>query len=138
MYYEDHNEVDLGGHRKDLGELADHLTDGSLGSLPLDAPPSRLMGKGSHALETIHREPSEDASDRIMFRREGAALVIAGGSEVGRVIGGSIRFLADSPQRTAENLVSDHVHLDPTTDPEHEYFSPESGSIVVYLTDEDE
>lgn len=63
--------------------------------------------------------------------------MIAGGRAVGGVIGGSLFNLADSPYRVRENSVPAHMHLDPSSDPEHALYSPDSTAITVHLADEE-
>ena len=61
--------------------------------------------------------------------------MIEGGSEVGRIFGGGISRLAEGPYRTSG--VRTHIHLNPTTDPEHTIYSPESTvEVSVALSDE--
>jgi hypothetical protein len=115
--------------------LAAALTDWSHRTLALDRPPPSWLGEDSAALEEIRCVPTDDPAGLIVLRREGAALVIEGGSEVGRIIGGGIAGLAQEPYRTSG--VRTHMHLDPTTDPEHSYYSAESTiEVSVALSDE--
>jgi hypothetical protein len=53
--------------------------------------------------------------------------------ELARIVGGSIARLADGP--ATENGVLRHVHLDPTSDPDRRFYSPDSISLVVGFAD---
>jgi hypothetical protein len=137
IYSDAHPELDLGGERQGLRELAERIISAHVGDVVLDAPPADWED-GTHALHTIRLAPSDDPADRIEFRREGTVLVVAGGSaELARIVGGSINNLADSPYRVTEGSVPTHLHLDPTSDPERRTYSAESLSLTVHLADED-
>jgi hypothetical protein len=137
IYAERHGGVDLGGDRTSLRDFAAALIDWSHKTLVLDSPPARWIDEDWPALREIRCVPADDPEGRICLRRDGAVLVIEGGSEVGRIIGGSIALLAEEPYYT--NSVRTHAHFDPTTDPDHRYYSPESTiEISVSLSDEKE
>jgi hypothetical protein len=91
----------------------------------------------THALQAIRLAPTDDPTHPILFRRDGGILVMAGQrSELARIVGGAIKNLAQSAWDT-KGSVTKHVHLDPTSDPEHRWYSSESISLVVYLEDDD-
>jgi hypothetical protein len=135
IYTERHAGVDIGGNRASLRHLASEVMGWSNKTLMLEAPPPTWVAEDWAALEEIRCVPTDDPEGRICLRRDGAALVIEGGSEVPRIIGGSIASLAEEPYST--NTVRTHIHLDPTTDPEHRYYSAESTiEVSVTLSDE--
>jgi hypothetical protein len=137
IYTERHAGIDLGGDRASMRDLAAALTEWSDKTIVLESPPGTWVAEDWAALEEIRCVPTDDPEGRICLRRDGAALVIQGGSEVPRIIGGSIANLAEEPYFT--NSVRTHAHLDPTTDPEHRYYSAESTiEVSVTLSDEKE
>jgi hypothetical protein len=59
-----------------------------------------------------------------------SAFVISGSSrELARIVGGSIGRLADGPER--KSGIPSHLHRDPTSDPDQQFYSPGSGSLTV-------
>ena len=103
--------------------------------MPIEQIPDSDVSYYLVAFDGDGRERTDDPAGLIVLRREGAALVIEGGSEVGRIFGGGISRLAEGPYRTSG--VRTHIHLNPTTDPEHTIYSPESTvEVSVALSDE--
>lgn len=88
-------------------------------TLTVESPPEAWIDEDVRALEEIRCVPTDDPGGRICLRRDAGALVIEGGPEVSRIIGGGIASLAELPYYT--NTVPTHVHFDPATDPEHRY-----------------
>jgi hypothetical protein len=115
--------------------LVDAL-NGELGELKLDDPPAE-WASDSRPLRAIHLENELGPDGRLCFSRNGDILVLAGRqAELARIVGGAVSDLASGPSRTSG--VGAHVHLDPTSDPDHRWYSPESISLVVVHVDADE
>jgi hypothetical protein len=124
IYSDSHPEVDIYGDRDGLRLLASAMSQADRSELPLDAVPLKWQEFG-YAVTLIRVEPSEAADPRICFGRDGSVWVVSGSSrELSRIVGSSISNLADGPQRS-------HLHLDPTSDPDRRFYSPNSGSVVV-------
>jgi hypothetical protein len=118
--------------------LADRITSGYTGDVPLTDPPADWLDGAHHPLEAIRLQPSNTPAERIEFQRQHAVLVISGThAELARIVGGSIDNLADAPYRMTEGSVPTHLHLDPTSDPERRWYSEKSISLVVNLAAED-
>jgi len=116
-------------------ELAETIETGAVRDLPLDSAPARWLRADALALDAIGLIPSDDPADLIVFERQGALLVVSGfAAELRRIVAGSIRDLADEPYKT--NSVGTHLHLDPTSDPEHRWYSASSASLVIGLSEE--
>jgi hypothetical protein len=129
VYSDHHTEVDIGGDRDGLDAFASAAARGERLEVVLDDPPAEWE-RESHRLTTIRMAPGESEDARIYFAREGSVLVMSGSSEeLARIVGGSINSLAQGP--AIQNGVASHVHLDPTSDPERQYFSQDSISLVV-------
>lgn len=133
IYSDAHTEVDIGGNRDGLQALAKALS-GNFIDLKLDEPPTE-WASGNHALRAIESAPEPDA--RLCFTRNSEILVLSGRqTELVRIVGGAVSRLASGPSRI--NGVGAHVHLDPTSDPDHRWYSPESISLVVVLVEGEE
>ncbi|HEY7149411.1 MAG TPA: hypothetical protein VH420_08190 [Gaiellaceae bacterium] len=137
-YSDLHTEVDVSGDREGLRALADALSRPSAKEIVLDQPPIAVDQPPfaiteSHPMESISIEPNDGGDPRIRFRREGTTLVISGsGQELARIVGGAIGDVAAGPE--TKSGVGSHVHFDPTSDPEHRYYAPNSSSIIVGFT----
>jgi hypothetical protein len=131
VFSDRHTEVDIAGDRTGLRALASAVSSSDVCRLDLDEPhPNWLVATSAHPLASILVEPSDHPSARIVFSRDGEALVISGRSdELERIVGGAITQLGRGPLRI--NTVGAHVHLDPTSDPEHRYYGLDSISLVV-------
>ena len=128
VYSDGHTEVDAYGDRDGLRAPANAVSQADPLELALDEPPVAWQEHG-HPLESIHVEPSEEGDPRICFGREGSVFIISGSNhELARIVGGSISRLADGPEM--KNGIPSHLHLDPTSDPERRFYSPDSGSLI--------
>jgi hypothetical protein len=129
VYSDRHTEIDIFGDRDGLRALAAAAAQVEPLELALDDPPAEWQEEG-RPLTSIRVAPGDGRDARICFEREGSALVMSGSSEeLARIVGGAITSLAAGP--ASQNRVSSHVHLDPTSDPDRRFYSPDSGSLVV-------
>jgi len=136
VYSDRHTEVDINGDRDGLRALAAAAAQVDPLELALDDPPVEWQ-ESSHPLKSIRVAPGESGDARVCFGRDGSALVMSGSSEeLARIVGGSITFLAEGP--AIQNGILSHVHLDPTSDPERRFYSPDSISLVVGFGDTEE
>jgi hypothetical protein len=120
-------EVTLDGDREGLRALVTAVGQPDELVLPLDEPPSAL---GGQQLESVRIEPSVGEDPRIRFSLRDSALIFSGSSEeLARIVGRAISELAEAPE--SKHGVTAHVHLDPTSDPERRYYSPDSLALVV-------
>jgi hypothetical protein len=130
VFSDRHTEVDIAGDRAGLRALASAASGGVPCTLGLDQPhPNWLVAVSAHPLVAIRVEPCGLPGARIVFRREAEVLVISGRPDGLAGIGGAIAELASGPLRI--NTVGAHVHLDPTSDPERQFYGEDSISLVV-------
>jgi hypothetical protein len=132
-YSKDHPEVDIYGDHEGLLALANTAAQPDLLELALDDPPPQWQ-KSNHPLRSIRVAPRELGDTRIYFAREGSAFVMSGSAdELARIVAESIASLAGGPAKRSG--VGSHVHLDPTSDPDRQFYAPDSISVVVGFAD---
>src|SRR5829696_9382815 len=129
IYSDAHTEVDIYGDREGLRTLAAAASQADGLELPLNEPPVARLEFG-HPVGSIRVAPSEAGDPRICFGRDGSVWVLSGNThELSRIVASSIAHLADGPE--TQNGVGSHLHLDPTSDLERQFYRPDSGSVVV-------
>jgi hypothetical protein len=129
FYSDVHPEVDITGDREGLRLLAAGIAGGDQLDVPLDRPPAARIGE-DHPVNGIQVRPRQGSDGRICFVRSGDILVMAGSAgELAHIVGSAIRHLADGPSH--HGPVASHVHLDPTSDPERQHYTPDSISLVI-------
>jgi hypothetical protein len=137
-YSDLHTEVSVWGDREGLRALVVALSQPNPNEITLDQPPIALDEPPyaitqSHPMESISVAPDDGGDARIRLRRDGTTLVISGSSqELARILGGAVGDVASGPE--TKSGVGSHVHFDPTSDPERQYYAPDSSSIVVGFT----
>jgi hypothetical protein len=129
IYSDAHAEIDVYGDRDGLRALPAAASQGNRLELPLDEPPVGWNELG-RTVRVIRVDPNQTGDPRICFRRDGSVFVLSGSNrELSRIVGSSTSELADGPEK--QNGVGSHLHLDPTSDPERQFYCPDSGSVVV-------
>jgi hypothetical protein len=129
-YSHRHGGVDIIGTRDAIRDLAGELASGRSGYVAFSQPPAEKLGRERQALDGLRFEQTDNPTDLIVLRRDGAVVFLSGGrASIASALAGGLSNLADSPYRVTEASVPTHVHFEPTVGAP---YSPESTVEIAF------